>query len=372
MRRRGAGIVASPTMVGALTVMVVILAVFLAYNANNGLPFVPAYRVTAQVRNADTLVPGNEVRVGGVRVGQVESIEPQADADGDLSARLNLKLEKDVDPIPVDSTVIVRSRSALGLKYLEINMGNSDKGYPEGSTMPLSAATPEPVEIDTVLGMFDEPTRAAIQENLVEFGDAVAGRGPAINSALGRLPGVLELLRPVMHEPRLAEPGLARFITALGRDGGGGGAGRRDPGAGVRLAGHHVHRARRGRPAVHPGVDLRGPADRGGRDQDPAADPRPARELDRAVPRPGAGGGGAADGLAGDRARRSRPARRSSPAPTSSTKQLAADLRIALRAQQRRRRRAGISAATDGDRHARAGDQVHHARPDRLQLRRAR
>ncbi len=69
MRRRGAGIAASPTMVGALTVMVVILAVFLAYNANNGLPFVPAYRVTAQVRNADTLVPGNEVRVGGVRVG---------------------------------------------------------------------------------------------------------------------------------------------------------------------------------------------------------------------------------------------------------------------------------------------------------------
>ena len=80
MRRRGAGLAASPTMVGALTVMVVILAVFLAYNANNGLPFVPAYRVTAQVPNADTLVPGNEVRVGGVRVGLVESIEPQSDA----------------------------------------------------------------------------------------------------------------------------------------------------------------------------------------------------------------------------------------------------------------------------------------------------
>src|SRR3954470_24039746 len=125
MRRGGVGAIASsPTLVGAITTLVVILAVFLAYNANNGLPFVPAYRVTAQVRNADTLVPGNEVRVGGVRVGLVESIEPQSDADGNLSARLNLKLDKDVDPIPVDSTLIVRSRSALGLKYLEINMGN--------------------------------------------------------------------------------------------------------------------------------------------------------------------------------------------------------------------------------------------------------
>ena len=47
--RRDAGIAASPTMVGALTVMVVILAVFLAYNANNGLPFVPTYRISVEV-----------------------------------------------------------------------------------------------------------------------------------------------------------------------------------------------------------------------------------------------------------------------------------------------------------------------------------
>ena len=32
---------ASPTMVGAITTLIVIVAVFLAYNANNGLPFVP-------------------------------------------------------------------------------------------------------------------------------------------------------------------------------------------------------------------------------------------------------------------------------------------------------------------------------------------
>jgi virulence factor Mce-like protein len=203
-------------MVGALTVMVVILAVFLAYNANTGLPFVPTYRVTAQVQNADTLVPGNEVRVGGVRVGAVEAIEPQQDADGNLSARLDLKLDKDVDPIPVDSTLIVRSRSALGLKYLEINMGTSDEGFAEGSVIPLSAAVPEPVELDTVLGMFDEPTRAAAQENLVEFGNALAGRGPALNAALGRLPGVLEVLEPVMRNLSSPETNLAGFINALG------------------------------------------------------------------------------------------------------------------------------------------------------------
>ena len=58
--------------------LIAILAVFLAYNANNGLPFVPTYGSSVQVPNADALVPGNEVRIGGVRVGVVESIKPVA------------------------------------------------------------------------------------------------------------------------------------------------------------------------------------------------------------------------------------------------------------------------------------------------------
>ncbi len=89
--------------------------------------------------------------------------------------RSDLKLDKNVDPLPKDSTVIVRAKSALGLKYLEIDKGTSDQGYPEGSILPLSAAHPHPVEIDQVLNTFDPATRHAIQANLVAFGDALAG-----------------------------------------------------------------------------------------------------------------------------------------------------------------------------------------------------
>src|SRR5918996_3508097 len=66
---------ASPTMVGAITTLIVIVAVFLAYNANQGLPFVPVYRVAVDVPNAARLTQNNEVRIGGHRVGAVESIE---------------------------------------------------------------------------------------------------------------------------------------------------------------------------------------------------------------------------------------------------------------------------------------------------------
>ena len=55
-----------------------IVAVFLAYNANNGLPFVSTYNLKARVPNANALVKGNEVRIGGARVGVVKSVVPVA------------------------------------------------------------------------------------------------------------------------------------------------------------------------------------------------------------------------------------------------------------------------------------------------------
>lgn len=204
----------SPTMVGALTVLIVIVAVFLAYNANTGLPFVPSYRITAQVPDAETLVPKNEVRIGGVRVGQIESIEPRSHEDGSVSADLELKLDDEIRELPADSTVVVRARSALGLKFLEINEGTSSQGLPEGSVLPLSAARPEPVEIDQVLNTFDGPTRRAIKVNLTEFGNAVAGRGPDLNSALGELPSLLARLEPVTRNLARPGTGLGRFFRA--------------------------------------------------------------------------------------------------------------------------------------------------------------
>jgi virulence factor Mce-like protein len=208
-------IASSPTMVRAITVLIVIVAVFLAYNANTGLPFVPTYRISAQVPNANALVPNNEVRIGGVRVGLVEEVTPVQYEDGSTSAQLDLKLDDEVRELPEDSTVVVRSRSALGLKYLEINQGRSSEGIPEGATMPLNRAEPEPVEIDEVLNTFDEPTRLAIQRNLVEFGSAIAARGPALNEAIGKLAPALRRLQPVSRV--LADPDtrLGRFFTAL-------------------------------------------------------------------------------------------------------------------------------------------------------------
>jgi len=181
------GVASSPILVGAVTVLVVIIAVFLAYNANNGLPFVSTYNLKAQVPNANALVKGNEIRIGGTLVGTVRAVVPVQLEDGRTAAELSLSLEKSAEPLPVDSTIMIRPKSALGLKFLQITPGDSSEGFAAGSTIPLKAARPEPVDIDQFFSMFDEPTRKAIRQSQAGFGTALAGRGPQLNEAFGSL-----------------------------------------------------------------------------------------------------------------------------------------------------------------------------------------
>jgi len=220
MRNRSgiSGVASSPILVGAVTVLVVIVAVFLAYNANNGLPFVSTYNLKARVPNADALVKGNEVRIGGVRVGIVKKVVPVQLENGNVAAELTLSLDQSAEPLPVDSTLTVRPKSALGLKFLQVTPGDSEKGFEAGETIPVTAAKPEPVDIDEFFDMFDEKTRDAIRQNLAGFGNALAGRGPQLNEAFGALRRAAVNGQPILRkivEPSSNFAGFWRSLEAL-------------------------------------------------------------------------------------------------------------------------------------------------------------
>jgi virulence factor Mce-like protein len=215
--RRGAGIAGNPVLIGAATVLVVLVAVFLAYNANQGLPFVPTYELKAEVPSAANLVKGNDVRIGGSRVGFVSDIEAKRLDDGTTIAVVTLMMERSVSPLPEDSTLIIRPRSALGLKYVEITRGQDSNGFADGATIPIAQATPTPVELDEVLSMFDEKTRAAAAVNTTGFGDAFAGRGESINTAIGAFRPLLRDIVPVARNLSAPETNLRRFFDAIGR-----------------------------------------------------------------------------------------------------------------------------------------------------------
>ncbi|HEY1359844.1 MAG TPA: MlaD family protein [Thermoleophilaceae bacterium] len=215
-RRKGvAALSASPVLVGAVTVLVVIVAVFLSYNANSGLPFVPTYDLNANLPNAANLVRGNDVRIGGARVGTVSSIKAKRRDDGTAYAQLELKLNKNIEPLPANSTLIVRPRSALGLKYVEITPGNSNAGFKPGSIVPIRQATPHPVEFDEVLNTFDAKTRAGSKGELNGFGEGFAGRGVSLNEAIPQLNRLLGDLEPVTKNLSSPETRLDRFFPAL-------------------------------------------------------------------------------------------------------------------------------------------------------------
>jgi virulence factor Mce-like protein len=216
-RRPSASIVASPVLIGAVTALVAIVAVFLAYNANQGLPFVPTYDISAELPGGSNLVNGNDVQVGGRRVGLVDKIRPAIDEKtGDTIAVIDLKLDKQVEPLPTDTTIKVRPRSPLGLKYVELTIGRSSNTYAAGDTIPLKNST-ESIELEDFFSMFTEETRHNQRVALEGYGTAFAGRGIAINEIIRNLVPFLTHAEPVFRT--LSDPSvrLGRLFVELRR-----------------------------------------------------------------------------------------------------------------------------------------------------------
>jgi len=219
MRRAGRQLSASPVLIGAVTLLVAIIAVFISYSANNGLPFVPSYQLKAEVPNAAKLVRGNEVRAGGFRVGIVQDIESgrrTVNGEERAIAVLDLRLDKTIEPLSVDSSLTVRPRSALGLKYVELIPGRSKETYQDGDTIPLSRAGENAPELEDVLSTFEPKTRDDARASLEGFGSSIAGRGEAINVTIRELEPFTRYLLPVMRNLSSRRTELRNFFPGLG------------------------------------------------------------------------------------------------------------------------------------------------------------
>jgi virulence factor Mce-like protein len=216
-RRRGtASIAANPVLIGAVTTLVVLVAVFLAYNANKGLPFVPTRELKVNFANGSNVVPGDEVRSGGFLIGSVDSLRPVRLPDGQVAAQLTLRLKKRYGDVPIDSRATILQKSALGLKYVALRKGRSPVDFADGGTMPASQ-THVRVQFDDVFKINDAPTRAATRNDLVAFGGALAGRGAALSQVISQLPPLLTHLEAVAAF--LADPAthLTSFFDELDR-----------------------------------------------------------------------------------------------------------------------------------------------------------
>jgi phospholipid/cholesterol/gamma-HCH transport system substrate-binding protein len=214
MRRGTQSAFSNPVLIGAVTVLVTLVAVFLAYNSNSGLPFVPTRELKVNVSDGSELVVGNEVREGGFQVGLLADMRPVRLSAGQVGAQLTLQLSKKNGNVPVDSRASIKPLSLLGLKYVDITRGQSRKLVADGGVLPISRTT-VPVQVDDIFNMFNDKTRVAIQQDLAGYGTVLAGRGSALNDTLYSLPSLLGHLQPVAHYLSQPSTGLVRFFNGL-------------------------------------------------------------------------------------------------------------------------------------------------------------
>ena len=163
----------TPLKAGLIFLVLVVIATYFAFSKAN--PFSDPYELNAVFQNANELKERSPVRIAGVEVGKVKSIEPVGESG---LARVRMEIEKDGLPIKQDAQVKVRQRIFLEGNYF-VDLQPGTPGAPErksGSTIP-PAQTAAPVQFGQVLTALQSDTRQDLQTFLQEYAKGVEGKG---------------------------------------------------------------------------------------------------------------------------------------------------------------------------------------------------
>ena len=181
----------APT-IGRLLTMVVFalscfgLLLFLWLAFGGAVPLNPkGYRVQVAIPEANQLAIEADVRSSGVSVGKIREKRKAGRGNKTIVA---LELDREIAPLGKDARVIMRSKTILGEKYLEITRGKpGGETVPEGGRLP-DANVAEADELDEVLGILDPTTKKLFRTWQQDQGAAARVSGQNLNDAFGSLP----------------------------------------------------------------------------------------------------------------------------------------------------------------------------------------
>jgi ABC-type transporter Mla subunit MlaD len=148
-------------------VMVIVLAILSYLAFTKELPWADdGYVVEATFENAATLRSSNPVRIAGVNVGEVLSVESEGD-----NAKVTFSVDEDGRPIHSDAEVEIRPRLFLeGNFFLDVFPGSpSAPELPSGGDIPITQ-TATAVQLDEILTALQAPQRRGLQELLEGYG----------------------------------------------------------------------------------------------------------------------------------------------------------------------------------------------------------
>jgi phospholipid/cholesterol/gamma-HCH transport system substrate-binding protein len=158
-----------PFRAGLIFLVLVLVATYFAFSKAN--PFSDPYELNAVFQNANELKERSPVRIAGVEVGKVKSVEAIEDSG---MAKVRMEINEKGLPIKEDAQLKVRQRIFLeGNYFVELQPGSS--ASPErksGSTVPPSQ-TAAPVQFGQLLTALQHDTREDLKRFLREYATAV-------------------------------------------------------------------------------------------------------------------------------------------------------------------------------------------------------
>jgi phospholipid/cholesterol/gamma-HCH transport system substrate-binding protein len=161
------------------------------------------------VPNAAGLRVNDDVRAGGVKVGEVNNVIARG-----RDALIEFKLMYTMKSLPAGTQVLVRPVGLLGTRYVDLVLGSSRRTLPQGATITggsnsLTYGLPE--ALDTL----DATTRAALSSDLQALGAGFDARGAQLNQTLQVLPtgmhNLQSLSATILQQPLAA----ARLFPSL-------------------------------------------------------------------------------------------------------------------------------------------------------------
>jgi phospholipid/cholesterol/gamma-HCH transport system substrate-binding protein len=215
------------------------LILFLWVAFGGPIPLKPkSYRITAYFPEATQLAVESDVRIGGVSVGKVKSVElapPSERVGGYDTTAATIEIEPQFAPISSDARAILRQKTLLGETYVELTSGTepgqdaapvalgaatsvSDAeaeeidAIAEGGTLSV-ARTENATQIDEIFNALDEETRTAFQRWQENAAVAIDGRGVDLNDTFGNLGpfvGDASEILAALRRQRVALKGLVR------------------------------------------------------------------------------------------------------------------------------------------------------------------
>lgn len=204
----------SPLIIGSIVIAAILLGTAGALFMTAGF-FADRYSVTAEFADSAGLKPGDSVRVAGVRVGQVSSVEA---AGREVAAKL--VIDKGVE-LSADTSAEVVVETLLGQKYVRLDTGEDwDSVLEDGAVIENGKTPTEVLDLQNIgTPLLEETDAKAMNDTLERLAAITEGKREQVVAIIDGLNALTsEVNQRKVETARLLESAGTLTSTLASRD----------------------------------------------------------------------------------------------------------------------------------------------------------